>query len=99
MRTLEPDGFAAMKDLTMDRREQLAECWEKWAHLTNRHLERHGHDARIDHRSLKEQGIDREATMHLGYAASVMAERGMVQQRSADRGRDRTNQRPRRSPA
>jgi hypothetical protein len=76
MRTLGPDGFAVKKDPAMNRREQLGEWREKWAHLVNRHLERHGHEARIDHRSLKEQGIDREATVHLGYAASEMAQRG-----------------------
>jgi hypothetical protein len=60
----------------MNRREQLGEWREQWAHLANRHLERHGHEARIDHRSLKEQGIDREAGIHLGYAANEMAQRG-----------------------
>ena len=75
-RTLGADGFAANKDWTMNPQEQLAEWREQWAHLANRHLERHGHEARIDHRSLKEQGIDREAGVHLGYAANEMAQRG-----------------------
>jgi hypothetical protein len=74
-RTLGPDGFAATKDWKRNPQE-LAEWREQWAHLANRHLERHGHDARIDHRSLKEQGIDREAGVHLGYAANEMAQRG-----------------------
>ncbi len=60
----------------MNRREQLGEWREQWAHLANRHLERHGHAARIDHRSLKQQGIEREAGIHLGYAANEMAQRG-----------------------
>ena len=76
MRTLDGDGFAAKKDPSMNRREQLGEWREQWAHLANRHLERHGHEARIDHRSLKEQGIEREAGIHLGYAANEMAQRG-----------------------
>jgi hypothetical protein len=76
MRTLGGDGFAAKKDPSMNRREQLGEWREQWAHLANRHLERHGHEARIDHRSLKQQGIDREAGVHLGYAANEMAQRG-----------------------
>jgi hypothetical protein len=76
MRTLDADGFAAKKDPDMNRREQLGGWREKWAHLANRHLERHGHEARIDHRSLKEQGADREPTVHLGYAANEMAQRG-----------------------
>jgi hypothetical protein len=76
MRTLGEDGFAAKKDPAMNRREQLGEWREQWAHLANRHLERHGHEARIDHRSLKQQGIEREAGIHLGYAANEMAQRG-----------------------
>ncbi len=76
MRTLDADGFAAKKDPSMNRREQLGEWREQWAHLANRHLERHGHAARIDHRSLKQQGIEREAGIHLGYAANEMAQRG-----------------------
>ena len=74
-RTLGPDGFAATKDWKRNPQE-LAEWREQWAHLANRHLERHGHDTRIDHRSLKAQGIDREAGVHLGYAANEMAQRG-----------------------
>ena len=74
-RTLGADGFAPTKDWKRNPQE-LAEWREQWAHLANRHLERHGHEARIDHRSLKEQGIDREAGVHLGYAANEMTQRG-----------------------
>jgi hypothetical protein len=76
MRTLGPEGFAATKDRSLNGKAQLSEWREQWAHLANRHLERHGHEARIDHRSLKEQGADREPTTHLGYAANEMAQRG-----------------------
>ncbi len=76
MRRLGADGFAAEKDRDLNSRAQLGAWREQWAHLANRHLERHGHEARIDHRSLKEQGIDREAGVHLGYAANEMAQRG-----------------------
>jgi len=85
MRTLGADGFAKTKESDEERagkrrqgwtrEQQLGEWREQWAHLTNRHLERHGHDARVDHRSLKQQGLDREATVHLGYAVSGMAKR------------------------
>ena len=75
-RKLGADGFAAKKDPAMNTREQLGEWREQWAHIANRHLERHGHEARIDHRSLKQQGIEREAGVHLGYAANEMAQRG-----------------------
>jgi hypothetical protein len=39
---------------------------ERWAELQNKHLEKHGHNDRVDHRSLKDQGIDREPEKHLG---------------------------------
>jgi len=45
---------------------ELLALREKWAELQNKHLEKNGHDTRVDHRSLKEQGIDREAEKHLG---------------------------------
>ena len=56
--------------------EQLGQWRAQWAHLVNRHLQRHGHAVRVDHRSLKEQGIEREATIHLGYAAQEIDRRG-----------------------
>ncbi|MDM0037324.1 MobA/MobL family protein [Variovorax sp. J22P271] len=41
---------------------------ERWARVQNEHLARHSHDARVDHRSLKNQGIEREPERHLGQA-------------------------------
>ena len=76
MRRLEPEGFAGGKDRSFNTREQLTEWREQWAHLANRHLERHGHKERIDHRSHEARGIDREPTVHVGYAANEMAARG-----------------------
>jgi hypothetical protein len=76
MRELGPQGFAATKDRSLNSKEQMVEWREQWADLANRHLERHGHEARIDHRSLAARGIDKEPTIHLGYAANEMAQRG-----------------------
>lgn len=76
MRALGPDGFAPMKDRSLNSTDQLEAWREQWANLANRHLERHGHDARVDHRSLEAQGIEREATSHVGYAGSEIAARG-----------------------
>jgi hypothetical protein len=75
-RRLGPDGFAEKKDPTMNGKAQLATWREQWANLANRHLERYGHEARIDHRSLFEQKIDREPGIHLGHAASEIMRRG-----------------------
>lgn len=74
-RTLGPEGFSATKDWKLDKSE-LARWREQWANLVNRHLERHGHDARVDHRSFKERGIEQEPGIHLGYAANEMTRRG-----------------------
>lgn len=75
-RKIGPDGFADRKDPAMNSKAQLHQWREQWANLANRHLARHGHAARIDHRSLDAQGIDREPTTHLGYAAAEMTKRG-----------------------
>jgi hypothetical protein len=45
---------------------------ERWARVQNEHLARHAHDARVDHRSLKDQGIEREPERHLGQAQIQM---------------------------
>ncbi len=39
---------------------------QRWADLQNKHLERHGHSTRVDHRSLEAQGIGRDPERHLG---------------------------------
>lgn len=49
-------------------REELVERRKGWADLTNAHLARHGHEARVDHRSNRERGILQEAGRHLGQA-------------------------------
>jgi hypothetical protein len=43
----------------------------------NDYLLTHGYDMRIDHRSLKDQGIDRAPATHLGPAVTEMHRRGM----------------------
>lgn len=47
-----------------------------WEHAANEHLERAGQTARIDSRSLKEQGIERSPTVHEGVQARQMTARG-----------------------
>lgn len=49
---------------------------ELWAEVANDHLERAGVSERIDHRSLEEQGIDREPTVHEGVRAKRMRDKG-----------------------
>jgi hypothetical protein len=98
-RALEADGFAKKKlrDITDKvKGPQEIEGWrQSWQDLANRALERAGHAARIDMRSYKRQGIDREGEIHLGPAASAMERRGIqtdkgginrdIQKRNEDR--------------
>ncbi len=49
---------------------------EEWGGQMNRALERAGHDVRVDHRSLKEQGIDRTPQIHVGPGSQNATEKG-----------------------
>ncbi len=46
--------------------ERLLETRQRWAEVQNAYLQQHGHAARVDHRSLADQGIDRAPEQHLG---------------------------------
>jgi MobA/MobL family len=52
--------------LAKERTAELVALRERWAEVQNKHLEKHGHNDRVDHRSLKDQGINREPEKHLG---------------------------------
>lgn len=56
--------------------DEIGAVRELWEQIANRALERAGSAERIDSRSLAAQGIDREATQHLGPIASEMERRG-----------------------
>ena len=49
-------------------KDELLVTRQRWAEVQNEHLARHGHDVRVDHRSLNDQGIDRVPEKHLGGA-------------------------------
>lgn len=49
---------------------------ERFANLTNERLLENHIEARVDHRSLEAQGIEREPTMHLGPSVMGMVRRG-----------------------
>jgi Ti-type conjugative transfer relaxase TraA len=51
-------------------KENLLMWREIWAETANRHLQLHGHDLVIDHRSLKEQGIDLEPQHKIGASSA-----------------------------
>ena len=72
-RRLGPAGFTEKTRELDDQKSgpQLVTEWrERFAVLQNELLQQSGIEARVDHRSLEAQGIDREATRHLGPAAS-----------------------------
>ena len=71
---------------------------ERFAEVQNARLREAGVEARVDHRSLEAQEIDREATIHLGPTATALERRGVptrlgesnraVQASHAERQRD-----------
>lgn len=61
--------------------EQLVEWRKAWADVTNRYLEQYGHDARIDHRSHAERGLDEQPTVHEGVIARALEQKGFVSDR------------------
>jgi ATP-dependent exoDNAse (exonuclease V) alpha subunit len=58
-------------------KEEITVVRARWETLTNEYLQAHGIEARIDHRSLEAQGIEREPQSHLGPAVSSMERRGI----------------------
>lgn len=76
MRDIAPDGFKN-KNRAWNRPELIVTLRERWAYHTNIALEQAGHTARIDHRTLEEQGVDRPATIHLGKKATILECRGI----------------------
>ena len=61
--------------------EQLVAWRAAWADVTNRHLERYGHDERIDHRSNAARGLDEQPTIHEGVTARALERKGMIADR------------------
>lgn len=64
-RTITEDGFG-LKNRSWDSRACVLTWRERWAAAANEALATHGSPARIDHRSLADQGVNRLPTVHLG---------------------------------
>lgn len=72
-RRLGPEGFTEKTRELDDQKTgpQIVTQWrERFASLQNERLREAGIEARVDHRTLEAQGIDREPTRHLGPAAT-----------------------------
>jgi hypothetical protein len=98
-RQVSPEGLGAKTGLDMSgevrselglppSRQEFVTLRARWAELTNEALREANIEARVDHRSLEAQGIEREPTPRLPYAALATERRG---QRSevAERIRER----------
>lgn len=57
-------------------KDQLIDIRKMWADVANKYLEKHNFDERIDHRSLKEQGLDRKPKIRLSMADSEKEKNG-----------------------
>jgi ATP-dependent exoDNAse (exonuclease V) alpha subunit len=74
-REITGSGFG-LKNRDWNSKDELLEWRKAWADHANRILEREGFEERIDHRSLEDQGYDREPTIHVGPPGKQMDERG-----------------------
>lgn len=80
-RRLEPEGFTKKtRELDEKKSGEVVYWREQWAKTANEHLREYGIE--IDHRSLKDQGLEREPTIKMGAAASALERKGI----KTDRG-------------
>ena len=88
-RRLGPDGFGAKAAIELGDRDrkaiglgsgaaEISLIRERWEIVANRHLEQAGVLQRIDRRSLKDQGIDRDPTVHLGPEVTALERKGVT---------------------
>ena len=80
----EPGKGGARKTESMKPQGWLEQTRAAWADQANRSLERAGVEARIDHRSLADQGLDRAPTEHLGPHVLEMEKRGIETERTVE---------------
>jgi hypothetical protein len=80
MRPIAGDGFG--KKAREWNSDELLSHWRKaWADHCNDALEEAGFDARVDHRSLESQGVDRIPGEHKGKATTAQERRGETNER------------------
>jgi hypothetical protein len=79
-RSVGEDGFHK-KNRAWNDRACLQSWRENWAVSCNESLRTKGLDNRIDHRTLKAQGIDREPTIHIGVTDKALEKKGIITKR------------------
>jgi MobA/MobL family len=112
-REISASGFGAKAGLDMESDErqrrglpvgiaEIKAIRERWAQLSNEAFASAGLEVRVDHRSLRVQGIDREPQPKIPFAAMQMERRGLrseVADRIRQRWRERVRAREARSAA
>jgi ATP-dependent exoDNAse (exonuclease V) alpha subunit len=78
MRKIDGEKFSAKKPREWNDKVLLVKQRETWAEAVNAALEKAGRSERVDHRSLKEQGIEREPQPKIGVAATAMKRKGTL---------------------
>jgi hypothetical protein len=101
-RYVTPEGLGR-KNRDLDKKSELMIWRKSWADVNNRMFERKGLAERIDHRSYKDQGIDREPMVHMGHKATALERKGVktdrgdynreIQRRNAEREARKTAER------
>lgn len=89
-REMTPEGLGKKTRILDDRKsgpQEVKKLRELAADIINEHLAAANADIRVDHRSFKERGIEREPNTHLGPAATEMERRGEQSERG-DLNRD-----------
>jgi ATP-dependent exoDNAse (exonuclease V) alpha subunit len=82
-RKLEQTGFTQKTRELDEKKSGEVDFWrEQWAKTVNEHLKHHqiiknDRFVQIDHRSLKDQGVDRQPTIKMGVQASAMERKGI----------------------
>jgi hypothetical protein len=79
MRTIDGDKFSAKKPREWNEKAQLHDWRESWCKAENAALEKAGRPERVDHRSLKDRGIDRIPEPKIGKEAMGLKKRGVVE--------------------
>lgn len=83
-REMTHEGLGKKTRVLDDRKtgpQEVVKLRELAADIINEHLAAAHSDIRVDHRSFKDRGIEREPTTHLGPAASEMERRGESSER------------------
>jgi len=79
MRKLDGEKFSPKKPREWNDVALLVKQRESWADAVNAALEKAGRDERVDHRSLKDRGIDRVPEPKIGVAATAMKRKGVLE--------------------